>query len=133
MTCVLVVDDDDDLRECMHDVLADRGYEVTSVRDGEHALEHLHLAQGTLPSVILLDLMMPNMNGFEFRARQIAEPRFASIPVIICTADPKAAAEAAKGVGAAHALGDVIWLKKPFPLDTLLDVLVQAVGTTRSA
>ncbi len=82
---VLVVDDDVDLRETIGDLLEDQGYVVQRASDGSEALELLRGASPP-PSVILLDLMMPKMNGWEFRAAQLADALLASVPVIVMTA-----------------------------------------------
>jgi CheY-like chemotaxis protein len=81
---VLVVDDDDDLRESIEVVLSARGHRVATAADGHEALAWLR-RQPANPCVVLLDLMMPRMNGFELRARMIADPELAAIPVVIIT------------------------------------------------
>ena len=81
---VMVVDDDDDIRETLAGLLEDEGYGVAAFPTG---LEALHALKGGLgPRVILLDLMMPVMDGAEFRREQLADPALASIPVILITA-----------------------------------------------
>jgi two-component system chemotaxis response regulator CheY len=82
---VLVVDDDDDLRESIEVVLASRGHSVATAADGEEALAWLQRQTPDNPCLVLLDLMMPRMNGFELRARMIADPGLAAIPVVIIT------------------------------------------------
>jgi two-component system chemotaxis response regulator CheY len=84
MSTVLVVEDDDDLRDVVVQTLERNGFAVAGARDGQEALELL--AKGPLPNLILLDLMMPRMSGWEFRRRQLAEPRFAGVPVVVMTA-----------------------------------------------
>jgi CheY-like chemotaxis protein len=81
---VLVVDDDADLRDCLADLLGLAGYEVHEAAGGREALGALR--GGLRPSLILLDLMMPEMSGWEFRDQQRAEPELASIPVVVLTA-----------------------------------------------
>jgi CheY-like chemotaxis protein len=81
---VLVVDDDDDLRRTLCDVLTDEGFETVGVPDGAAALAYLE--RSPLPAAILLDLMMPNMDGWMFRERQLGDPRLAKIPVVVMTA-----------------------------------------------
>ena len=83
---ILVVDDHDSVRDALGLELA--GYRVVAVPDGAAALEVLRA--GFVPRVIVLDLMMPLMDGFEFRVRQLADPTLASIPVIIVSADGRA-------------------------------------------
>ncbi len=84
MQTVLVVEDDDDLREVVTQTLERNGFRVFSARDGQDALERLADHPG--PCLILLDLMMPRMSGWEFRRRQLADPRFAEMPVVVMTA-----------------------------------------------
>jgi len=84
---VLIVDDDLDMVDSLRDVLTDRGFEVAIARDGQEALEYL--AAAPAPSVILLDWMMPRCDGATFRERQLANPAFAGIPVVILTADAR--------------------------------------------
>ncbi len=81
---VLVVEDDPDLSEMTRELLDCDGFVAVVARDG---LEALHvLAAGTRPKLILLDLMMPVMDGWEFRMRQLQDPDIAAIPVIVCSA-----------------------------------------------
>ncbi len=83
---IMVVDDDVDLRECLGECLLDEGYEVVCVDSGQQALDWLHRSPTQLPQLILLDLMMPRMNGWQFRREQLDEPDLAGIPVIVMTA-----------------------------------------------
>jgi CheY-like chemotaxis protein len=87
-TCVLVVDDDDDIRGLVEEVLADGGYATAGMPNGQVALDWL-LTSPALPSLILLDLMMPEMDGWEFLARLEKEPRLRRIPVALMSAHPK--------------------------------------------
>src|SRR6516165_4861574 len=82
---VLVVEDDHDVRVAVRLVLEDEGYQVDSVTDGRRALEHLERS-AQLPDLILLDLMMPGMDGWDFAARLRANPRLCSIPVVVVSA-----------------------------------------------
>jgi len=81
---ILVVDDDADLRQTLQLLLNDSGYRVTAAANGRAALDQL--LAGARPDLILLDLMMPEMNGWQFLERASADPRLASIPVVIMTA-----------------------------------------------
>jgi CheY-like chemotaxis protein len=80
---VLVVDDDRDNRELLVELLAGEGYVVSSASDGRRALEE---ARAMRPDVILLDLMMPVMNGWEFRDAQLRDPHLARVPVVVVSA-----------------------------------------------
>ncbi|HZR82652.1 MAG TPA: response regulator [Candidatus Binatia bacterium] len=78
---VLVVDDSLDTRQTMCAILEVAGYRVESAENGEEAL--LLLEEGMRPCLILLDIAMPRMDGIEFRARQVEDPRFANVPVVL--------------------------------------------------
>src|ERR1700693_5143107 len=81
---ILIVEDDADLREALSEVLRDEGYAVTSAADGQDALDRLR--REPRPSVILLDLTMPVMNGWQFRAEQRQDPDLSEIPVVVLSA-----------------------------------------------
>ncbi len=83
-----MVDDDADIRDSLREVLEDEGYEVACVGNGREALEHL-MAASPRPCVILLDLMMPVMDGWQFRKEQKQHPEIAGIPLVIITATGK--------------------------------------------
>jgi len=85
---ILVVDDDADLRETLQLLLDESGYGVTAVSNGRAALERLQA--GARPSLILLDLMMPEMNGWQFLERAQADSVLDAIPVVIMTAARRA-------------------------------------------
>jgi CheY-like chemotaxis protein len=80
---ILVVDDDVDCRELLADLLSNEGYAVACAENGLQALDYL---RGSTPALIILDLMMPKMSGWEFRARQKVDPRLESLPVVVTTA-----------------------------------------------
>jgi CheY-like chemotaxis protein len=84
---ILVVDDDPDIRESLKEVLQDEGYTVSCVANGREALEYLQ--KSPRPCVILLDLMMPVMDGWQFRREQKQNPAIADIPLIVITATGK--------------------------------------------
>ena len=113
---VMIVDDDGDIREAFVGVLTDLGYEVISANEGEQALARLAESGAALPSVIILDLMMPKMDGWEFLVRLRANPTTKSIPVIIASADITAKKLAATA-------GAVAFLPKPVHLPELLEQL----------
>ena len=108
---VLVVDDDHAIRGFLSETLIDEGYDVRDATNGEEALETL---AGWRPNVILLDLMMPIMDGWTFRERQRAIPGFNQIPVIVMSA--------ARSVPDAR-LGAVSAFSKPFDLGALLEAV----------
>jgi len=82
-TQVLVVDDDDDLREALADVLRDAGYTVGTAANGREAMTAM---REDPPLVVLLDLMMPMMNGWEVIAAMADDPALAAIPVCVVSA-----------------------------------------------
>jgi len=97
---ILVVDDHSDVKEAMRAVLEAEGYRVLTADSGLQALELLE--RGLRPALIILDLMMPEMDGWEFRARQLARRDLAAIPTIIYSAGI-AVRSAARDLGAAAA------------------------------
>jgi CheY-like chemotaxis protein len=86
MKNVLLVDDNEGIRETLETFLVMEGYEVVTAAEGEEALEKLAVLS-ELPDVIFLDLWMPGLDGYGFRARQLALPRIAQIPVVIMSGD----------------------------------------------
>jgi two-component system, chemotaxis family, chemotaxis protein CheY len=113
---VLVVEDDLDVREALVDALTIEGHVVATAGDG---LEALQVARRRPPDLILLDLMMPRMSGWEFRAAQRMDPVLSSLPVIVmsaCSREWDAELRAAA------------YLTKPFDLDTLLGLVERTAG-----
>jgi CheY-like chemotaxis protein len=111
--CVLVVDDDPDICEVIQTVLELHGHRVVTAGDGAEALARLRA--GVHPCLIILDLMMPRMNGFEFREEQERDPALRGIPVMILSGDGRAEAKAV-------ALGTE-GLRKPVELGVLLEAV----------
>jgi two-component system response regulator MprA len=109
------VEDDRDIREAVVEVLEEEGYGVSAAGDGAQALRVLDESERQ-PDLILLDLMMPNMNGFEFRQHQLADARHATIPVAVLTADGQAVRKAEE----LHVNGLV---QKPVKIEPLLDTV----------
>ncbi len=116
MTRILLIEDDVDVREAIAEVLVDVGFHVDTAVNGRTALQFLQ--HGARPDVIVLDLMMPEMDGREFRLRQLADAAIASIPVVVVTADGRA-------LPTDPAVGGVI--KKPFAPATLLAAIERAM------
>jgi CheY-like chemotaxis protein len=87
---LLFVEDDDDIRDAFADLLRFAGWEVVQARDGEEALVLLARER---PSAIVIDLKMPVLDGYEFRRRQLADPRLAAVPTVVFTADTDAGVE----------------------------------------
>jgi len=82
---ILIVDDDNDVRAALSELLQEEGYSVEAAPNGREALARLRT--GSIhPAVILLDLMMPGMDGWDFRSEQMRDPRIASVPVVVVSA-----------------------------------------------
>lgn len=120
MTTILFVDDDDDVRETIADALVDSGYNVITARHGAEAWAHLESAT-ILPDLILLDLMMPVMDGAEFRERQRNDPRFQSIPVVLISAGVSASSQA-------KSMGVAACLIKPVKLSPLVGTIENVIA-----
>jgi CheY-like chemotaxis protein len=110
---ILLIEDDADLADAIVEVLQNEGYRICYAGDGKEALALL--SQNRPPDLILLDLMMPNMNGWEFRAAQLRDPAIAKIPVIVLSAT----GERARPIDAAMVL------RKPVTLEVLLSALAK--------
>jgi CheY-like chemotaxis protein len=110
---ILIVDDDAASRKALAEVLTDEGYSVATASDGADGLTYLR--QGHRPRVILLDLMMPGIDGWDFRAEQKRDAALADIPVIAISA-------AGKLLDADHSL------RKPIKIETLLKLLRTVMG-----
>ncbi len=112
---ILVIEDDIGIRDTIVQILSYEGYSVIGKGNGLEALEYLRGAL-VLPSLILLDLMMPIMNGWEFRSTQKNDRRLSVIPVVILSADSTVKNKAV-------ALEVAAYLQKPVELDTLLEAV----------
>ncbi|MCO5168428.1 MAG: response regulator [Planctomycetes bacterium] len=108
---LLLVEDDADIREVLAELLVDEGYEVETAPDGRAALEALRRRAGW--GLVLLDLMMPVMDGWAFRRAQLDDPALAAIPVVVLSG-------AADLPRTASALGLAEAVQKPFELEALL-------------
>jgi CheY-like chemotaxis protein len=97
---VLIVDDDRDIRESLKELLADSGYQVATAENGRAALTQLRA--GLRPGVILLDLMMPVMDGMAFRSEQLSDPDLCTVPVVLITAAGRPATDALRSVTVLH-------------------------------
>ena len=108
MSRVLVVDDDDDVRKVTQDALERRGFEVVAVSSGAEALAYINY---DVPSIILLDLHMDDMNGWEVLTALRSDPRFAKTEVVVVTGSE------------ARVAAPVKILRKPFKIDALMGLL----------
>lgn len=109
---MLVVDDDQDIRDALCELLVDEGYQVAAAANGAEALDYLRSRE--LPCVILLDLMMPIMDGWEFRRQQQGDAKLSGIPVVVITA---------AGEHRASTIAVDRILPKPLQLDHVLETL----------
>ena len=114
-TTVLIVDDDRNIREMLTEMLTDEGYAIATATDGLDALSQLR-ARPQVPCLILLDLMMPNMNGWEFCVAQQQDPRLSPIPVVVISARADLDRAVAQIPVAGH-------LSKPIDIDRLLHIV----------
>ena len=108
---ILIVEDDDDLRTVVSDLLADLGYRVASAVNGRDALDYLRANRA--PALIVLDLMMPVMDGVEFCRRRLRDPALRSIPIFLFTA---------RGQSIAN-ISAVRVLKKPLVVSEFIDAV----------
>ena len=111
---ILVVEDDPDVRDAYEDVLADAGYDVECAANGALALDRLR--KGAAPSLVLLDLMMPVMDGWQLREHMQADPALRDIPVVVITASRED-----------RALPCVERLLKPVPFEDLLGAVARVL------
>jgi CheY-like chemotaxis protein len=119
---VLVVEDDDDLRGLVADLLRDEEFTVTEAPNGQAALDYL-LAAPTPPSLILLDLNMPLMSGREMLGRLRGHARLAAIPVVIVTSEPPDKGAADEGA--------VARLQKPYAAGHLIKLVREHTALAR--
>jgi signal transduction histidine kinase len=117
---VLIVDDDLDIRTTIADILTDAGYVVETAANGREALDHLSQSEQQ-PGLILLDMMMPVMDGSAFRAEQERDPRLRAIPVVVFSAY----GNVARIAESLHAAGH---LKKPLRAEMLLETVARLTG-----
>jgi two-component system response regulator MprA len=108
---VLVVEDDDDVRDAVSASLRDEGYEVAEAENGRLALDWLK--SNADPCLVLLDLWMPVMTGIELHAVMAQDPRLAAVPLVVVSAAGDAKAQAQQ-------MGALGYLRKPLDLHDLL-------------
>jgi excisionase family DNA binding protein len=113
---ILIVDDDESLRDTLRDVVADKGYGALAAADGVEALRLLRSSDQPRPSLILLDVGMPNMDGLAFLEEQRCDPALAAIPVIIITAERRSN------------IGGIATLRKPVDIARLVAAIRGEIG-----
>ena len=116
---ILLVEDDRDVRETIAEILEQEGFSVTGARTGADAIQRLKDGP-RLPMAVLLDLMMPVMDGWAFSTMQQSDTRWAAIPVVVISADSNLEDKA-------NAIRAIAYLRKPFDIDELLAVLNRLV------
>src|SRR5438128_1305372 len=113
---VLIVDDDADVRDAMEFLLRSEGYRTVTAADGDDALTKLRA--GLEPCLILLDLMMPWKDGFQFRQEQMRDPRLSAIPVVVLSGRHQPEIDA-------PLLNAAAYVQKPVDPATLLPLIAQ--------
>ena len=116
---IMVVEDEDAISDLVATALEDQGYHVLTARDGQEALQMVRCAP---PDAIVLDLMLPRVDGWQFIRWCRADPTTAAIPIVV-----------ASGASEAQQDGEVeslVFLEKPFDLDVLLVLVEDAVSLT---
>ena len=116
---ILVVEDDDDIRDSLKELLEEEGYRVDTAANGEQALNRL---RGEAPQLILLDLMMPVMDGWEFHKQLRESPRFSSVPIIVISASKFSR----------EPLNAAAFIPKPLDAGVLLETIESFLADVRS-
>jgi CheY-like chemotaxis protein len=117
---IVIVEDDIDVRETLAEVLSEEGYEIAAFAGGQAALQHLQSVE-VLPALILLDLMMPTMDGWQFRQAQKQFQKLQKVPTVILSAD----GNIDRNMLALAANG---YLRKPIHIKTLLQLVESFCG-----
>lgn len=115
---ILIVDDEADIRDSLQEFFEDEGFAVATAANGEQGLAQLRA--GPLPCVIILDLLMPVLDGNEMYEQMQADPALSGVPVIISTSDPR------------RAPSGVLTMKKPVSLMRLLATVRQFCALQKS-
>jgi CheY-like chemotaxis protein len=121
---VMVVDDDPEILKALVGVLRDESYETMAAMNGVEALHRLR--HGPRPDLIVLDLMMPQMDGIELAERLRADAELADVPVLLFSANDRVKLHAKE-------LGALSHVKKPVDLDLLLDLVSRAIRFSDAA
>jgi CheY-like chemotaxis protein len=113
---ILLCEDDPDIRDSVTEILEEAGYTVLGATSGDEALRLL--SRHERPALLLLDLMMPGMNGWELYKELRQDPLWSSIPIVVFSAMPRVE-------GYADAIGAVEYLRKPLAMDELLGAVAR--------
>lgn len=111
---ILIIDDDSEIRSSLADILEDEGFNILQAGNGLEGMQVLE-SLSDLPCMILLDLMMPVMDGQAFRGEQLRNPKLAAIPTILFSADGQLNKKAEN-------IGIEEYVKKPIDLTVLLNL-----------
>jgi len=114
MKTILLIEDDDDLRESMVELLAAHGYRALAVSNGSEGLDWLQA--NPPPCLILLDLMLPVMSGWEFRRQQLADYKLSAIPTVVLSGISDLAQESRR-------LHAIAFLSKPIDFQSLYETI----------
>jgi CheY-like chemotaxis protein len=106
---VLLVEDDADIREALQDVLEEEGFDVVPASNGKQAIDFLTLNQPQGADLVILDLLMPMVSGWQVLERMTNDPKLSDIPVLVLSAASAPKPERAQG-----------FVRKPFSLDALV-------------
>lgn len=120
---VLVVDDEPAIREMLHDVLLAEGHHVEVASDGHEGLERLR--EEPRPCIVLMDMLMPRLNGWQMAAEMQGDPALTDIPLVVIAANPRFAADAER-------IGADRWLGKPIDLDRLFGTVEELCSVSRA-
>jgi DNA-binding response OmpR family regulator len=118
---VLVVEDDLTIRDIVQDLLGQAGYDVIPATSGKQAMDYLQVDQGAPPDLVILDLMLPLVSGWQVLERIRSDERLSRIPVIVTTA-----------VTADRPPGATVVLQKPFSARALLEAVTATSDTVRT-
>ncbi len=119
---VLIVEDDSDLRQAICQILEEEGYSVRSAADGAEALAALE--REAQPCLILLDLMMPGMNGWEFLEKKNVDARFVAYPVVVVSAYLDRPPAGLPAFAAPHLRVEGV-IRKPLDLNELVETVAR--------
>lgn len=111
---ILIIEDDNSIRELLVELLQSEGYEVASAVNGLEGLKYLQTQIN--PDLILVDLMMPVMDGYAFRTEQMKNPAWNKIPVVVMSAEANAKEKM-------KSFDITAFLAKPVELDTILNTV----------
>lgn len=112
---ILIIDDDQGIRDALSELLELEGYHVQTAVNGNDGLDNLR-RMASPPALVLLDFMMPTMDGFQFRQKQIAENLHTGVPVVLMSADCHVGEKQVKG-------GMMDHLRKPMDISEVLEMV----------